>query len=47
MAIQNATNVAIRVDGKAAGDTVGFATSASLRFYNKIKPWLARKFRRS
>ena len=30
MAIQNATNVAIRVDGKSAGDTVGFATSASL-----------------
>tara|TARA_R100001224_G_scaffold93645_1_gene63056 strand:- start:30 stop:479 length:450 start_codon:yes stop_codon:yes gene_type:complete len=30
MAIQNATNVAIRVDGKVAGDTVGFATSASL-----------------
>jgi len=30
MAIQNATNVAIRVDGKLAGDTIGFATSASL-----------------
>ncbi len=30
MAIQNATNVAIRVDGKVAGDTIGFATSASL-----------------
>jgi len=30
MAIQNATNVAIRVDGKIAGDTIGFATSASL-----------------
>ena len=30
MAIQNATNVAIRVDGKADGDTIGFATSASL-----------------
>ena len=30
MAIQNATNVAIRVDGKVNGDTIGFATSASL-----------------
>tara|TARA_R110002074_G_scaffold189692_2_gene355582 strand:+ start:6150 stop:6608 length:459 start_codon:yes stop_codon:yes gene_type:complete len=30
MAIQNATNVAIRVDGRTAGDTIAFATSASL-----------------
>lgn len=30
MAIQNATNVAIRVGGTTAGNTIGFATSASL-----------------
>jgi len=30
MAIQNATNVAIRVGGTGAGNTVGFGTSASL-----------------
>jgi predicted secreted protein len=30
MAIQNATNVAIRVGGITAGKTIGFATSASL-----------------
>jgi predicted secreted protein len=30
MAIQNATNVAIRVGGTGAGNTIGFATSASL-----------------
>ena len=30
MAIQNATNVAIRVGGTGANNTIGFATSASL-----------------
>jgi len=30
MAIQNATNVAIRVGGQGAGNTIGYATSASL-----------------
>ena len=30
MAIQNATNVSIRVGGTTAGNTIGFATSASL-----------------
>ena len=30
MAIQNATNVAIRVGGQGVGNTIGYATSASL-----------------
>ena len=30
MAIQNATNVAIRVGGRTAGNTIAYATSASL-----------------
>ena len=50
MAIQNATNVALRVGGRTDGNTIAYATSASLsvnmdlkRFNNKILGWLARK----
>jgi len=36
MAIQNATNVAIRVAGRAAGNTIGYATSASLSIRKRV-----------